>query len=224
MSTNYHCHIIQYKYLRNDNNDHQTHDDNFCIYIFIPTFELLEMCGCYKCFSMLVMGNVWRRKPLMKYANVHCSSCRVVLFPTVKHHLKMRLVSCYRCWRELGNTAGGAQHQAPGHLSPGWLVQGITQHTCVQTSAHHDSINTMCDLFRSSFFTIFFANFVIYVGFSPRGCPAPECDGWMCMWVLWVVWLVASRLYPAIWFNDNDPLYLPTSAHTSAAHSIHAMT
>ena len=46
MSTNYHCHIIQYKYLRNDNNDHQTHDDNFCIYIFIPTFELLEMCGC----------------------------------------------------------------------------------------------------------------------------------------------------------------------------------
>ena len=29
-------------------------------------------------------------------------------------------------------------------------------------------------------FTIFFANFAIYVGFSPRGCPALKCDGWMC--------------------------------------------
>ena len=133
MSTNYHCHIIQYKYLRNDNNDHQTHDDNFCIYIFIPTFELLDMCGCYKCFSMLVMGSVWRRKPLMKYANVHCSSCRVVLFPTVKHHLKMRgvlLPLLAGSWQHCRWGTGGA----PGTRPPLTRLIGTGDHSAYMCS------------------------------------------------------------------------------------------
>ena len=52
------------------------------------------------------------------------------MFPTVKHHLKMRLVSCYRCcWRDLGNTAGGAQvgHQATSHPAD-WYRGSLSIH------------------------------------------------------------------------------------------------